>query len=200
MIPVIISASAYKHNKNACLQHVQYLINEFPNYQDTIFIDLNSLKSFQYNCTTVVTVSQIKVDDLVNETSLQSRKIALRAFADQLTSTNIVLLDARFYELNIISSLLHDIARIWFQLTEWQPAFVLVVDDYYCLQFIRELNASFYIQPLSTSKRYLAIEMKRMLFQAFLYRWFGFSLVSRSLRLLSIRFDKVCQYVRKYFT
>jgi len=196
MIPIVVSATAFKNNESACLHRIKELIQTKPDSYTGLLLDENFLKQNSVASTEMTPASRIHLSDWVDDTQ-QPLSIRIRAQANSLCTNQIVLLDVRHYDAHVISHVLHVIGKIWFHLKTWQPAFALVVDDHHAPQFTRELSTVFYIQPLPTSKQAIQAELRNIRMYIRGYRWLGFKRMGRAARLLRGFMHKVKRYAHR---
>lgn len=181
MLPVVISASIYDKNETACLKQVTQLIHDKTIFSSTVLIDghspLNSseeamLSDFSYQALS----AWINGDQLCHN--------LMRSQATLLNKNKSVILDARYYDATIISQVLNIISETWFYFEDWQPAFILIVDDHLCLRFVNELWTTFYLTSLSTTRQDLHSAVKTMQKRILILRWLGFGKFWRLLRFI----------------
>lgn len=98
---------------------------------------------------------------------------AILSTATMIPAENIVIIDARFYGLELILSALEKARLAWYPLDTWHPTFAVIADDVYLLQLLPKLASTFYSQPQVLSDRETRLIVKALMHRAFIYRWFG---------------------------
>jgi hypothetical protein len=200
MIPVVISASAYESNSAACLKYINELIRVRPELRAGLLLDQQFLHSHAgSSATEALPVQMVRISDWI-DASQQPLTVEIRCTAVNLSKDTAVLLDARHFDTHIVAGVLHQVSHAWFRLSAWQPAFILVADDFHSPQLARELSGTFYIQSLSTSRQAIRSESANMYMHIFFHRWLGFGRLSRAARSMHIFSQKLKRYVYKYFS
>jgi hypothetical protein len=197
MIPVVISASAFEKNECACLWRIREISQTQLRFTVGLLLDQQFLDNYD-NVAEIFPANGFKMSEWVDSTQ-QPLKVEMRTQAEKLIKDQIVVLDARYYDPHVITMLLREISEIWFQMTTWPPAFALVMDDYHAPSFVRELSATFYIQPLPASKFAIQTEVRHLRKQIMCFRWLGFSRLSRCARFVNAFLQKLKKYVNKKF-
>jgi len=198
MIPVVITASIFDKNESAAFSQIEkalqnksmttcLLINQDFNHEN----DLSLLKE---------KIVSIKISDWLTET-MQLRKSELRATADKLDQNKIILLNAKHHDVEVIENVLNEVSLIWFNLKSWQPAFILLVDDYHAVTSAQLLSETFYLRSLPTAKDNIQKDLAIMRMKIRHYRWLGKGRISRIANSAGNFRRKLGAYVqRKFFT
>lgn len=197
MIPIVMSATAFEHNEPACLQRINELIqNKQSAYTGLL---LNTKLQQQNHSAKEIASTRITMADWIDDKQ-RALEIKIRSQANNLCTNQMIILDARHHDADIMSHVLHAIGKIWFHLQIWPPAFVLIVDDHYSTRFTRELSEKFYIQPLPVSKQALENEMRHIHRFIWAYRWLGFGRLGRLSRSTYILLRKIKHYANRKFS
>ena len=199
MIPIVMTASAFESNELACLQRAFELTQSNALSSTGVLLDLHFLKKYSHSSFETISVSSINLSDWMDSTQ-QPQRVTMRLKASKLNKHHMILLDARHHDTHFVTAVLHEVARIWFHLPAWQPAFILVIDDYHAVQFVRVLSETFYIQPLSTSKHTLQPDVRYLHRLIRSYRWLGFGRLSKLFQLAFTFLQKLKHYVHKKLT
>lgn len=196
MIPVVITSSAYEKNESACLQRVNEVIQSMPARAMSLLIDDYSLKSITESTATHSVVSCVKISEWL-DSAHQPIKVVIRTSAKMLSVDKIMLLDARHHDAQVIERVLYEVAQVWFHIKTWQPAFILIVDDYLAAQFARKLSELFFVKTQLTSRRVIQSEMRHLRRLVFSRRWLGIGSASRLAGALNHFSGKLKRYVHR---
>lgn len=98
---------------------------------------------------------------------------AILRTALMIAPEEIVIIDARNYDLEPILLALEKVRLAWFPLDTWHPTFALITDDVYALQLLTALSRTFYLQPQVLSERETRLIVRGLMRRALVYRWFG---------------------------
>lgn len=196
MILVVISACVFEDNESACLQRIMEEIRTKQLSTKCLLLDQNFPKKDSPSSVKMMPVSHINIADWIDDAYLPIKE-KMRAQARKLSKDRILLFDVRHYDPNVITGILHEATQVWFHLNSWQPAFVLIADDFHAVRFTCMLPELFYVQPLSTSKHAIQVEARNMSKQIMFYRWLGLGRMSSIARSMSIILIKLKHYVRR---
>jgi len=213
MIPIVISARAFEKNINACLARIIDVTHHASSCPQAfcpqgVLLDINSLDVSRLqgdpnptdkNTTCIestIEFMHINVADWI-DISQQPLHAVINFQARKLCSNTIIVLDARHYEADVISAVLHKITYTWFHLESWQPAFALIVNDFDCLRFVNELFATFYIQPLSTTKKNIQLDIRTMRAHIWALRWLGLGHLARFSKHVYFNLQRWKKYVKR---
>jgi hypothetical protein len=98
---------------------------------------------------------------------------AILRTALMIAPENIVIIDARNYDLEPILMALEKVRLAWFPLDTWHPTFAVISDDVYSLRLLTALARTFYLQPQVLSERETRLIVRGLMRRALVYRWFG---------------------------
>lgn len=198
MIPVVITASVFDKNESAVFFQIEkalqkkssttcLLINQDFNHEG----DLSLLKK---------RILPIDISAWLDD-SMQARKLELRTTANNLNNDKIILLNAKYHDMDVIERVLNEISLTWFNLKSWQDAFILLVDDHHAVSGAKILSETFYLRSLVTAKDNIQEDLSIMQMKIRHYRWLGKGRLSRITNLAGNFRRKLGGYVRrKLFT
>lgn len=98
---------------------------------------------------------------------------AVLSTARSIPSTEIVVIDARHYSLDLIVAALMKARQAWFPLDDWHPAFAVVADDVHQLRLMSALAATFYSQPQVLTERETTLVVRSVMRRAAISRLLG---------------------------
>lgn len=182
MISIVLSANGYRQYPDPALQLIFHAVENAKSRN--VVIDCLDVAS---------TASQPSLGNLIAENihrlsivecllDGQPNAHAIGLLANSVPATQIVLLDATAYPVDLVSSVLELVRQAWFHLDKWHPAFVVICDDYQLLHFAKELNGSFHIQPKTLTEEEVQLCVRSIRFRALAIRWLGEGRLSQILR------------------
>jgi hypothetical protein len=179
---------------------------------DTILLDYDTINresqpspSLDFQTTTRDTLRSITY--LLFEKWMKDTRIAhdcidanaILVTARKILPENIVIIDARNYNIELIQSALEKARYAWYPLDQWHPTFALIADDIYLLRLLPILANTFYIQPQIISNNEFKKNVKGFMGIATIYRLFG--LKGGRFANSYIRFtDRIRNYAKKIIT
>lgn len=198
MLPIVITASAFQQSEKVCLQNAASMIKHFPEALSGILIDQVHEPQL-LSSDDKVPISYFTLSEWLDE-NLVPLAVTIKTKASHLSANQMIVLDARYHDPQVISAVLHVVSQTWVHLKTWQLAFVLIVDDFYSTRFVRELADTFYILPLSFSKETLHAAVKRIHLRAQFLRWLGLGRFSRWVRAIYMFAQKLKRYAKRQFS
>lgn len=191
MIPVVITASAYTRDDTACLAQARKLARENGAAARTLLIDAHPAPFDEAVDTVFINLAEWL------DAGQNPRREVIRAMARSFPAEKMIVLDGRHYDVEVLSPVIEQAAAAWFHLDAWQPAFVLIVDDFDATRVANSLFGAFQILPLSTAKSSVKEDLRLMKRQINKLRM-GSGRISRYL-LAAYRFLRKCKHyaVRK---
>ena len=179
------------------------------NNSDTLLLDFDTIKRESNLFPAIISHNNLSVglekfcyilfNKWIKDTRIVNDSIdanAILEIAREIPSDKIVVIDARNYDIELIQSALEVARYAWYPLDQWHPTLALVADDMYLLRLLPKLANTFYIQPQILSDQESKLIVKKIMRNAFIYRWFGLK-GGRFDRLVSNLLDLIDKYSRK---